>query len=172
MDGADMDLIDLMQSWCAQSKYFARMCDKTRIPFTGWYTDVLEAYSSLWEVSRHDPRWGMHGHFHLGLLKGQTGRSLAVPGEYKREVMTITRNLTGRGVRNPAQVLTSVAAGSSTAPPMQLSLKQRKLIKRRAAQSQLLRHHTHAAPTTGRKMEMFVQYNYFFDCRTRVFWCR
>ena len=165
MDGGDADLVDMFFTKCIdmpvlRKKGYWAVCDS----INGWYADVLANFAFLWETSRNDPRWTEHGHIHLGLLKGKTGRCRAISAAYKRDVLTVTRNSIGTGVRSASQVLQSLAAVGTAGVPTRRSKMQRRMDRKRAARSQCK--HEHASAASGHNMSKFEQYNYFLDCRT------
>ena len=168
MGGADADLLEMLLERYEKLRRRRRVDEIAVDTLNAWYEEVLEKFGVLWEASRNNSGWNRYGHFHLGLLKATTGRSRVVNGNYKRDVLRLTRNITGTGVRTPSQLLSSAAATADASPPVRLSKKQRQLQRSRAAKSQ--RAHGHSSRSYGVNISSFEQFNYFFDCRTCACW--
>ena len=160
----DLTLFELIE-------YLVRMQDsrcraERMLRIHGTVHDILLQLGVLWECTRGEDFWDEKGHVYLGLLSASTRRSRRIPEHYKRAIVVETRNLSGRGVTKPQQVLLGMQVGTQEKPSKRLKLTGRRAHKgtHDAASSQAPRQRV-ASTSNASRFEEQESLEYYYDCR-------
>ena len=141
--------------------------------FHGFLVDIVDNFSVLWEASHEDERWDDCSRIALGVRKSSKGRVKKLSASYQQAVSRQVQSAAGKGLRCAGQLLIGAAAGQKRSQSFHLRMKnsfaaksQRlEIAKNRGDKSEAARMHRQPSNHTGKNIEMFERFNYFYESR-------